>query len=55
VIEVMTARQELSLPPKITAEQAAGFTLWTTRSILSGRGDEVLQVARTNLRELALE
>jgi len=55
VIEVMTERQELSFPPKITAEQAAGFTLWTTRSILSGRGDEVLQVARTNLRELALE
>ena len=55
VIEVMTERQELSIPPKITAEQAAGFTLWTTRSILSGRGDEVLQVARTNVRELALE
>ena len=55
VIEVMSARQELSIPPKITAAQVAGFTLWTTRSILSGRGDEVLQVARTNLRELALE
>jgi pyruvate dehydrogenase (quinone) len=55
VIEVMTARQELAIPPKITAEQAAGFTLWTTRSILSGRGNEVLQVAKTNVRELALE
>ena len=55
VIEVMTVRQELSIPPKITVEQATGFTLWTTRSVLSGRGDEVLEVARTNLRELALE
>jgi pyruvate dehydrogenase (quinone) len=55
VIEVMTIRQELSIPPKITAEQAKGFTLWATRSILSGRGDEVLEVAKTNLRELALE
>ena len=55
VIEVMTVRQELSIPPKITAEQAKGFTLWATRSILSGRGDEVLEVAKTNLRELALE
>jgi len=55
VIEVTTSRQELSIPPKITAEQTKGFTLWATRSILSGRGDEVLQVAKTNLRELAAE
>jgi pyruvate dehydrogenase (quinone) len=55
VIEVMTVRHELSIPPKITAEQASGFTLWATRSILSGRGDEVLQVAKTNLRELSVE
>jgi pyruvate dehydrogenase (quinone) len=55
VIEVMTVRQELSIPPKITAEQAKGFTLWTTRSILSGRGDEVLELAKTNLHELAHE
>jgi pyruvate dehydrogenase (quinone) len=55
LIEVMTARQELSIPPEITADQATGFTLWATRSILSGRGDEVLQVAKTNIRELAVE
>ncbi|HEY5262457.1 MAG TPA: ubiquinone-dependent pyruvate dehydrogenase [Solirubrobacteraceae bacterium] len=55
VIEVMTARQELSIPPKIEAEQAKGFTLWATRSILSGQGDQVLQLAKTNLHELAVE
>jgi len=55
VIEVMTAHEELSIPPGITAAQAKGFTLWATRSILSGRGDEVLEVAKTNIRELALE
>jgi pyruvate dehydrogenase (quinone) len=55
VVEVMTVRQELAIPPKITAEEAKGFTLWATRSVLSGRGDEVLEVAKTNLRELALE
>ena len=55
VVEVMTVRQELAIPPKITAEQAKGFTLWATRSVLSGRGDEVLEVAKTNLRELAVE
>jgi pyruvate dehydrogenase (quinone) len=54
IIEVMTERQELSIPPHITASQAKGFTLWATRSVLSGRGDEVVAVARSNLRELAL-
>jgi len=55
VIEVMTARQELSIPPAISAAQAKGFTLWATRSILSGRGDEVLEVAKTNIRALSRE
>ena len=54
LVEVMTARQELSIPPRISVDQAKGFTLWATRSILSGRGDEVLEVAKTNLRELSL-
>jgi pyruvate dehydrogenase (quinone) len=52
LVDVMTTRQELSLPPRISAEQAKGFSLWATRSVLSGRGDEVLEVARTNAREL---
>jgi pyruvate dehydrogenase (quinone) len=55
VIEVMTTREELSMPPHIEADQAKGFTLWATRSILSGRGNEVLELAKTNLRELAVE
>src|ERR1700733_9527690 len=55
VIEVLTVRQELSIPPKVTYDQAKGFTLWATRSILSGGGDEVLEVAKSNLRQLARE
>jgi pyruvate dehydrogenase (quinone) len=55
VIEVMTARHELSIPPRISAGQVKGFALWATRSILSGRGDEVLEVARTNLHQLGRE
>jgi pyruvate dehydrogenase (quinone) len=54
VIEVMAERQDLSLPPGITVGQAKGFSLWATRSVLSGRGNEVLELAKTNLRELAL-
>jgi pyruvate dehydrogenase (quinone) len=55
IIEVMAERQELSVPPGITATQAKGFALWATRSVLPGRGDEVLELARTNLRELVLD
>jgi pyruvate dehydrogenase (quinone) len=55
LVEVMTARQELSIPPSVAPGQALGFGLWATRSVLSGRGDEVLEVARTNVRELGFE
>ena len=40
------------MPPRITARQAGGFTLWATRSVLSGSGDQVVELARTNLRQL---
>ncbi len=37
LVEVMVARQELSLPPTITFGQIKGFTLYATRRVLSGR------------------
>ena len=55
VVDVVTARHELAIPPGVNAAQAKGFALWATRSILGGAGDDVLEVARTNLRQLALE
>jgi pyruvate dehydrogenase (quinone) len=55
VIDVRASRQELAMPPDITAGQARGFALWATRSVLSGGGGEVLEVAATNLRQLAFE
>ncbi|MFE5917454.1 ubiquinone-dependent pyruvate dehydrogenase [Streptomyces sp. NPDC056468] len=55
LVDVHTERQELSLPPKLTLEQIKGFTLFATRTVLSGRGDEVLELTRTNLRQLSLE
>jgi pyruvate dehydrogenase (quinone) len=48
LVEVMVARQELSLPPTITPEQVKGFALWGARTVLSGRGDELIDLARTN-------
>jgi pyruvate dehydrogenase (quinone) len=55
LVDVRTARQELSLPPKITYGQIKGFTLYATRTILSGAGDELIELAKTNLRELEIE
>jgi len=39
----------------LTARQAGGFALWASRSVLSGSGDQVVDLARTNLRQLELE
>jgi len=49
LVEVMVARQELSMPPSVTRAQLKGFTLYATRTILSGRGDELLDLANTNV------
>ncbi|MFV9425154.1 ubiquinone-dependent pyruvate dehydrogenase [Microbacterium sp. S1037] len=52
LVSVKTARQELSMPPSVTLEQAKGFTLYAIRTVLSGRGDELIDLAATNFRQL---
>ena len=49
LVEVVTDRQELSMPPTITAEQVKGFSLFTLKAVLSGRGDEIIDLAKINL------
>jgi pyruvate dehydrogenase (quinone) len=49
LLDVVTAKQELSMPPTITAEEVKGFSLWVLRAVMNGRGDEVLDLAKTNL------
>lgn len=50
LLDVVTAKQELVIPPRIQLEQAKGFSLFLLKAILNGRGDEVVELARTNLR-----
>jgi pyruvate dehydrogenase (quinone) len=50
LLEVPISRQELSMPPNITVEQAKGFGLFALKAVLSGRDDELLDLAETNLR-----
>jgi pyruvate dehydrogenase (quinone) len=49
LVEVRVSRQELSMPPTITLEQMKGFSLFMLKAVLSGRGDEIIDLARTNL------
>jgi pyruvate dehydrogenase (quinone) len=49
LVEVVVHRQELSMPPTITLEQMTGFSLFMIKAVLSGRGDEIVDLAKINL------
>ena len=49
LVEVLVHRQELSMPPTISLAQMKGFTLFTLKAVLSGRGDEVVDLAKISL------
>src|SRR5258705_1561635 len=49
VVDAVVNRTELAMPPAITTEMAKGFSLYMVKAILSGRGDELIDLARTNL------
>ncbi|MGB8404857.1 MAG: ubiquinone-dependent pyruvate dehydrogenase [Mycobacterium sp.] len=55
LVDVVTARQELTIPPTITAEQAKGFSLFAIRIILAGRSDELLDLVTTNVARRILD
>jgi pyruvate dehydrogenase (quinone) len=49
LVEVRVPRQELSMPPTITLEQMTGFSLFMLKAVLSGRGDQIIDLAKVNL------
>ncbi|HEY2102459.1 MAG TPA: ubiquinone-dependent pyruvate dehydrogenase [Chthoniobacterales bacterium] len=49
LVEVPVHRQELSIPPTITVEEMKGFGLFALKAVLSGRGDEIIDLAKVNL------
>lgn len=49
LLDVVTNRMELSLPPKIEAAQAKGFSLYVLKAVMNGRGNEVIDLARSNI------
>jgi pyruvate dehydrogenase (quinone) len=52
LVDVLTDPNALSMPPKITGEQVKGFALAMTKLVLSGESDELVNMARSNLRNL---
>lgn len=52
LLDVVTEPNELTLPPTVTAEQVKGFTLYMIRTVMSGRGDELIDLARANIRQV---
>ncbi|AXU95758.1 MAG TPA: ubiquinone-dependent pyruvate dehydrogenase [Erwinia persicina] len=48
LVDVVTAKEELAMPPQIKLEQAKGFSLYMMRAIINGRGDELVDLAKTN-------
>jgi pyruvate dehydrogenase (quinone) len=49
LVEVAVARQELSMPPTITFDEAKGFSLYMMKAVFNGRGDEIVDLAKANL------
>jgi pyruvate dehydrogenase (quinone) len=47
VIDVVTDRTELVMPPKVTLEQAKGFSVWMMKAVLNGQGNELVELARS--------
>jgi pyruvate dehydrogenase (quinone) len=49
LVDAVVNRTELAMPPAVTMEMAKGFTLYMVKAVISGRADEVIDLARTNL------
>ncbi|MFT0846852.1 ubiquinone-dependent pyruvate dehydrogenase [Actinomycetaceae bacterium L2_0104] len=52
LIDVVTERQELTIPPSVKLDQAKGFALYAMRTLLSGRGDELVELTKANVRQI---
>ncbi len=49
LVDIAVNRQELVMPPSLKLDQIVDFNLYMIKAILNGRGDEVIDLVRTNL------
>ncbi|WP_436772627.1 pyruvate dehydrogenase [Yinghuangia sp. YIM S09857] len=52
LVDVVTDPDALSIPPKITSAQISGFALSASRMVLNGGVGRMVQMARSNLRNI---
>ncbi|WP_433221523.1 pyruvate dehydrogenase [Microtetraspora malaysiensis] len=52
LVDVVTDPNALSLPPRVTGEQLAGFALSAGKMVLNGGVGRMVQMARANLRNI---
>jgi pyruvate dehydrogenase (quinone) len=49
LVDVVSARQELAMPPKTTVDQAYHFGMFMMEAVLDGRGSQLIDLAKVNL------
>ena len=49
LVDIVVNRQELAMPPSLTMDQVIKFNLYMAKAVLNGRGDEIVDLAKTNL------
>lgn len=49
LVDVVTPRQELIMPPKTSMEEAGNFGLFMLRAVLDGRAGQLIDLAKVNL------
>ena len=49
LLEVVVNRQELVMPPSVKLDQVMGFSLFMMKAVINGRGNEVIDLLKTNL------
>ena len=50
LVDVVSARQELAMPPKTTFGEAYHFGLFMLKAVMDGRAGQLIDLARVNLR-----
>ena len=49
LVDVVSVRQELAMPPKTTFDEAYKFGLFMMKAVLDGRGGQLIDLAKVNL------
>jgi pyruvate dehydrogenase (quinone) len=49
LVDVVSVRQELAMPPKTTFDEAHKFGLFMIKAVLDGRGSQLIDLAKVNL------